>query len=121
MEDLETLAKGCFCNTSDEPPPELKKDLETIVQFCPAFSYLMKKSEFRLHFGLRDFMHFVCYLRRQWSHNQVLTPQLVMEALERNFNGSDNFNKICNNFLNKVRAVNVNFNHCLRKGTCNLF
>ena len=103
-EDLETLAKGCFCNTSDEPPPELKKDLTTVEQFCPAFSRLMKNQEFRLHFGLRDFIHFVSYLRRQRDHNRVLTPQLVMEALERNFNGSDNFNEICNEFLKMVRV-----------------
>ena len=107
MEDLETLAKGCFCNTADEPPPELQKDLKAVVQFCPAFSHLMKESEFRLHFGLRDFIHFVSYLRRQRAHNRVLKPQLVMEALERNFNGSDNFNEICNTFLKMVRAVNV--------------
>ena len=104
-EDLETLAKGCLCNTPDKPPPEFKKDLETIVQFCPAFSYLMKKSQFRQYFGLRDFIHFVRYLRRH--RDVILTPQLVMEALERNFNGTDNFDKICNTFLKMVRAVDV--------------
>ena len=104
-EDLETLAKGCLCNTPDEPPPELKKDLETIVQFCPAFSHLMNKSEFKQYFGLRDFIHFVSYLRRR--RDEMLTPQLVMEALERNFNGSDNFDKICNTFLKMVRVVSV--------------
>jgi len=105
MEDLETLAKGCFCNTPDEPPPELQKDLETIVKFCAAFSYLMKNSEFRQYFGLRDFIHFVSYLRKR--RYKMLTSQLVMEALERNFNGSDNFEKICNTFLKMVRAINA--------------
>ena len=104
-EDLETLAKGCLCNTPDDPPPELKKDLETIVEFCPAFSHLMTKSEFRQYFGLRDFIHFVSYLRRH--QNEMLTQQVVMEALERNFNGSDNFDKICNTFLKMVRTVDV--------------
>ena len=123
-EDLETLAKGCLCNIPDKPPPEIQKDLKTVVQFCPAFSHLMKKSEFRLHFGLRDFIHFVSYLRRQRTHNRLLEPQLVMEALERNFNGSDNFNEICNTFLKMVRAVNVRMvvlTILLRKSTCNPF
>ena len=104
-EDLETLAKGCLCNTPDDPPPELKKDLETIVKFCPAFSHLMTKSEFKQYFGLRDFIHFVSYLRRH--QNEMLTQEVVMEALERNFNGSDNFDKICNTFLKMVRTVDV--------------
>ena len=88
-EDLKTLAKGCLCTTPDNPPPELKKDLEMIVRFCPAYSHLMTKPEFSQFFGLRDFIHFVSYLRRR--RIQMLTPQLVMQALERNFNGSDNF------------------------------
>ena len=99
-EDLETLAKGCLCTTPDNPPPELKKDLEMIVRFCPAYSHLMTKPEFSQFFGLRDFIHFVSYLRRR--RIQMLTPQLVMEALERNFNGLDNFEKICETFLNMV-------------------
>ena len=104
-EDLEHLAKGCLCTTPDNPPPELKKDLETIVRFCPAYSNLMTKPDFSQFFGLRDFIHFVSYLRRH--RDQMLTSQLVMEALERNFNGSDSFDEICSTFLNKVKAVAV--------------
>ena len=74
-----------------------------IVRFCPAYSHLMTKPEFNQYFGLRDFIHFVSYLRRR--RTQMLTPQLVMEALERNFNGSDNFEKICKTFLNMVRIA----------------
>ena len=103
LEDLETLAKGCLCNTPDNPPPQLKKDLKTIVQFCPAYINLMTRHEFSQYFGLRDFIHFVNYLRRRRA--QMLTPQLVMEALERNFNGSNDFHQICNTFLKKVRAA----------------
>ena len=104
-EDLETLAKGCLCATPENPPPELKKDLEMIVRFCPAYSYLMTKEDFKQYFGLRDFMHFLSYLRRH--RNKILTPQLVMEALERNFNGISNFDKICDIFLSKVKAATV--------------
>ena len=104
-EDLKTLAKGCLWNAPDNPPPE--KVLDTIIRFCPAYSDLMTKPEFSQYFGLRDFIHFVSYLRRQRAHDQVLTPQLVMKALERNFNGSDKFDKICNTFLKMVRAADV--------------
>ena len=103
QEDLETLAKGCLCSTPDNPPPQLKKDLKMIVQFCPAYINLMNKPEFNQYFGLRDFIHFVSYLRRR--RGQMLTIQLVMEALERNFNGSDNFKMICDTFLGMVRAA----------------
>ena len=100
-EDLETLAKGCLCSTPDDPPPELRKDLETIVQFCTPYSSLMERDpSFSQVFGLRDFIHFVNYLRRR--RTQMLTPQLVMEALERNFNGSDNFATISRAFLSVV-------------------
>ena len=106
--DLKTLAKGCLCTTPDNPPPQLKKDLETIVQLCPAYSDLMTKTHFSQYFGLRDFIHFVSYLRRCLINGQMITPQLVMEALERNFNGSDNFEEICRTFLCKmVRFVAV--------------
>ena len=104
-EDLETLAKGCLCSTPDDPPPQLITDLNMIVQFCPAYTNLMVRSEFSQYFGLRDFIHFVSYLRRWRAHDRLLTPQLVMEALERNFNGSDNFKMICNTFLGMVRAA----------------
>ena len=104
-EDLKTLAKGCLCNTPDDPPSELKKDLEMIVKFCPAYSDLMTKPEFSQYFGLRDFIYFVSYLRRH--RDQMFTPQLVMKALERNFNGSKDFNMICNSFLSEVRTAVV--------------
>ena len=114
-EDLKTLAKGCLCTTPDNPPPELRKDLEMIVRFCPPYSHLMTKPEFNQYFGLRDFIHFLKYLRRH--RNQMLTQQLVMKAVERNFNGFSNFDEICNIFLNKVKAATVLlFMHCL---SCN--
>lgn len=108
--DLETLAKGCLCSTIDTPPPELQKDLDTIVRFCPAYQCIMDDNlykKFFKFFGLRDFIHFVNYLRRK--RTQILTPQLVMEALERNFNGvywnsrdKESFYGLCQLFLNKV-------------------
>ena len=106
--DLETLAKGCLCSTPDNPPPEIKNDLGTIVQFCQPYSSLMECEKLNKFFGLRDFIHFINYLRRR--RTKGLTPQLVMEALERNFNGvywtqpggKESFEVICQSFLNKV-------------------
>ena len=92
-EDLETLAKGSLCTIPDNPPPELMKDLEMIVQFCPAYSHLMTEPNFNQYFGLRDFMHFLSYLRRH--REQMLTPQLVTKALERNFNGFSKSHESC--------------------------
>ena len=102
-DDLETLAKGCLCS---KPTPELESDLNTIVKFCTPYSKLMNKAvyhkEFRRFFGLRDFIHFVNYLRRK-RLQEGITPQLVMMALERNFNGSEQFfATICSEFLRMV-------------------
>ena len=104
-EDLETLAKGCLSSKLDSPPPELKKDLGLIVKFCAPYSHLMKNEDFRHFFGLRDFIHFVNYLRRRRGH--MLNDQLVMEALERNFNGYDMFDKVAKSFLESVSIIYI--------------
>ena len=98
-EDLHTLAKGCLCSNPENPPPELMGDLATVVRFCAPYSTLMEGTTFARFFGLRDFIQFVNYLRRKRDDNQDLTPQVVMHALERNFNGTEDFEKICSKFL----------------------
>ena len=98
--DLNTLARGCLSSRLESPPPELKNDLELVVKFCPAFSNLMKDDNFSHFYGLRDFIHFVNYLRRR--RGQMLNVQVVMEALERNFNGFEHFDKVAESFLNAV-------------------
>ena len=104
-DDLVTLAKGCLCPTPDNPPAELKKDLEIVASFCPAYTAIMQKPECKGFFGLRDFIHFISYLRRK--RMEMLSPQLVMEALERNFNGVsiECFRNICKLFLRAVSPV----------------
>ncbi len=101
-DDLFTLARGCLCTTPDSPPPELKKDVEIVTSFCPAYQAIMTKPQFEKFFGLRDFIHFISYLRRK--RLEMLSPQLVMEALERNFNGvsSEEFHVISQLFLRAV-------------------
>lgn len=103
-DDLKTLAMGCLCSVPESPPPELKPDLEKVVKFCAPYSALMEKKVFAKFFGLRDFIHFVNYLRRKKDMGQVLTPQIVMQALERNFNGCEpnEFEKICKGFFKAI-------------------
>lgn len=115
-DELVTLAKGCLCDTPDRPPPELRKDMEIVASFCPAYEALMAKPRFARFFGLRDFINFISYLRRK--RLEMLSPQLVMEALERNFNGvsKEDFHFICKLFLRAVSrqsAINKLSYQCL--------
>ena len=107
QEDLTILAKGCLCQTPNDPPPELRRDLDFIANLVPAYDGLMRSEKFKQFFGLRDFIHFISYLKRK--REEMLSPQLVMEALERNFNGvsKKDFDFICRLFLQRVSAVCV--------------
>ena len=100
-DDLKTLAVGCLCFFPESPPPELKSDLDRVVRFCAPYSALMENESFAKFFGLRDFIHFINYLRRKRDMGQALTSQLVIQGLERNFNGCEakEFEEICMGFL----------------------
>ena len=100
VEELKTLAKGCLCDKPEDPPAELKKDIELITKFCPIYHNFMERPEFRRFYGLRDFIHFVNYLERH--RNKGITPDLVLRGLERNFNGHKLFDTICKEFLGVV-------------------
>lgn len=104
-EDLETLAKGCLCKNPENPPPELRRDVEVVASFCPAYEAVMGDDDLKKFFGLRDFIHFISYLRR--NREQMLSPELVMKALERNFNGvkPEVFERICTYFLSAVSCI----------------
>ena len=69
---------------------------------CYSFNDVLAREEFCKYYGLRDFIHFVTYLRHKYQ--QFLDPQVVLEALERNFNGSKKelFKKLCGVFFSKV-------------------
>ena len=84
-EDLVTLAKGCLCSNPDYPPPTIQKDIDIVSRFCAPYEEVMSQLNYKKFFGLRDFIHFISYLRQK--RREMLSPQLVMEALERNFNG----------------------------------
>ena len=113
-DDLETLAVGCLCSVPKNPPTELKPDLEKVVKFCAPYSTIMKTSLAKF-FGLRDFIHFVNYLRRNKEMGQSISSDLVLKALERNFNGCEvsDFEGVCEAFL---RAIGVSYNNMQKRG-----
>ncbi len=91
--ELKTLATECMVSPGEKVPERL------IQQFCSAYSKVLKDSSFKGMFGLRDFVHFITYLRR---HRRVDDPQAIFEALERNFNGTDSFGHLCDIFFSSV-------------------
>ena len=94
-EDMRELASVCL---KDQPG--------LINGICRAYMIKMKSEKFRKFYGLRDFIHFFTYLqRRKMNNDEVATPQMIMQALERNFNGSDQFDDICECFLKEVKIV----------------
>ena len=116
-EDLETLAKGCLCSDLESPPAKLTQDLHTVVKFCSPYSDLVHKGDeaIRKLFGLRDFIHFINYLRHKRDEGHGITPQIVMHGLERNFNGCEPkiFAEICETFL---KAINSSLNEVQVRG-----
>ena len=94
-EDVRELASVC-----------LKGQPGLIKGICRAYMIKMKSEKFRKFYGLRDFIHFFTYLQgHKLNDDEVATPQMIMQALERNFNGSDQFENICECFLKEVRIV----------------
>ena len=55
-------------------------------------------------YGQRDFIHFVNYLRRNRGHG-VLTDKLMLEAVERNLNGHENFDEVLKLFFTNVSTI----------------
>ena len=118
--DLETLAEGCLCSTPEGPAPQPKECSEIITKFCSAYSIIMRNEwsvilylgsvcdfmfccSVERIFGLRDFIHFINYIRRKGKSR--ITSQLVLQSLERNFNGTKEFEDICLVFLKEVQLM----------------
>ena len=95
--DLKTLARGCLSSQS-----HFQNNLDVVEKFCPPFSKLMQDRKHNHFFGLRDFIHFVNYLRRERTRGLMLDEHLVMKALERNFNGCEQFDKVAESFITPV-------------------
>ena len=95
-EDLEALVKAYLCH---EPTVFQKSDVQTVVRMCKPYSDYMEDPNFSSFFGLRDFMQFVSYIQRNFGREKVISTQLLLHALERNFNGSEFFDRICKRFF----------------------
>ena len=92
-QELRELAEVCIFQ---ENKPLLSEG-ELLKHFCKSYITLVRHKKL---FGLRDFIHFVIYLR--CNRKQLLDAQLIVEALERNFNGSESFEDICKVFFEEV-------------------
>ena len=109
QEDVEVLAKGCLLTYSE---PMRDRDANYVRGFSHSYLDIMRDARIHVNtfFGLRDFIHFCAYLRRS---QETLTPQLVISALERNFNGSKHFGLISRYFLERVFKVRLYRGCCI--------
>ena len=71
-----------------------------LSHFCESYIAVVHHEKLQKLFGLRDFIHFVVYLRCNRKYR--LNAQIIAEALERNFNGGENFEDILKIFFEKV-------------------
>ena len=108
VDQLKTLTIGCLkCPGSSLAFSQ--KDIDTIVQFCPAYHNLMTNPQTFMNgscmqsthfFGLRDFIHFIHYFCRNRGEKPL--PLLALQGLERNFNGIKEFHILCEGFLKTI-------------------
>ena len=97
-EDLITLAKDLLHISSSIADKEQENIIKT---FCLKFSEMIQEPKFQCFYGQRDFMYFINDLKRRRGDG-FLNERMVLQALERNFNGHINFTEVCNYFLNVV-------------------
>ena len=102
-QELFELAKGSILPPGQNEPSD---DQETLLKkLCSSYNSILSCKEFQKLFGLRDFIHFVTYLRRK--RRRYLDAQIMLEGLERNFNGSKNFRELCQIFFDQVSFLTL--------------
>ena len=111
-EDLEALVKAYLCL---EPAVFSEIDVQTVIKMCQPYFDYMKSQDFSSFFGLRDFMQFVSYIQRSCDKNEGILPQLVLQALERNFNGTEDFENLCEKFFEAIGTPFVKIQHHRRQ------
>ena len=101
----------CLFESPGCPPHNLKEHVSTIVGLHNAYTHTVTEMKLSKFFGLRDFIHFVHFIRRKCVQGDTSLSlpqslpqvgQLVVESLERNFSGSQCFSEICEVFLHWV-------------------
>ena len=108
--DLKVLATECLFESPGCPPHNLREHINVIVDLYNAYTHIMTEMQLNNFFGLRDFIHFLHYIRRKCvqrdtdlSLHQV--GQIVTGSLERNFSGSQHLSEILEVFLDRVRLT----------------
>lgn len=101
--DLIELAKYSLTCGKDRSLSQIEEGL--FNGFVKVYEMLMREETFNKTFGLRDFIHFFTYLGQdlRLSTTNVIKPQSVVRALEHNFNGTEYFKSIVEEFFTVVR------------------
>ena len=99
-QELHQLAKASIFPEKQVNEEKEKEEEKLLNHFCNSYSRVVQHEKLKKLFGLRDFIHFVSYLR--CNRRYLLDAQLIVKALERNFNGSESFEDIRNIFFEKV-------------------
>ena len=98
--DLMQIADCCLTNVQ---PSNLAKEF-VIDGFVKAYECVMKQDSINTFFGVVDFTHFLTYIDEVVSQTNIISSEIVVQALEINFNGSNYFKEILTAFLNVVSA-----------------
>lgn len=105
IDDLMTLANDCI--------GQCKAPIE---QLCNGYASLMKDKDLKDFYGLRDFMYFLIYLKRNLKAQSKVesdyrtesdnSDHYIMRSLERNFGGvsPENFSKVFE-YFQMVRKI----------------
>lgn len=104
--DLQQLAAGCLFYEVDIPHEHKK----TVTALCCAYQEVSRKGKAML--AQRDFVYFIRQLSRRCIKEEGgrvfrLTPEALLECLERNLNGVDHnqFKEIAHVFFKHMAAV----------------
>ena len=100
QDDLFTLATGCYTRFVHKRRSVVIRSKHFISRLCVPYEDLMKQPALSKFFGLRDFIHMISYLRRNRDKSDP-QEELVLRAVERNFNGqeTEKFAKIAGLFV----------------------
>ena len=117
-EYLEILATECLFESPGCPPHSLREHIDVIVDLHNAYAHVVTEMELNKFFGLRDFVHFLHYIRRKCAQKDTdlslhQVGKVVTESLERNFSGSQQLSEILEVFLHRVR-----FKACNKSKMC---
>ena len=109
QDDLYTLATGCYTRLGSRSQSVVGinqsvvgRNQHFISRLCLPYEELMKQQMLSKFFGLRDFIHMISYLRRNRDKTDP-QEELVLRAIERNFNGreKEKFAEIASLFITK--------------------